>query len=103
MNWFTRLFGETAKRDLTQTEIVEAARECIQLLNDARTWGQAKGFDAGWMKKSPQYGRIKRIGSSINRRAGMSGMQTVAQVVHDNYREGYLISHFWSGIGDWRA
>jgi hypothetical protein len=81
----------------------EIARGCIPLLTAANEWGELRGFGEDWMKKSPQYTQIRKIGEAVNRTSGLDGMVVVIQVVRQSYRQGYLLDHFWDRIGKWRA
>jgi hypothetical protein len=76
---------------------------CIDLIIEARRWGESRGFGATWMEESPQYDEIRQIGEAVNDAKGLNGMVQVIQEVRQNFRYGYLLDHFWDGIGDWHA
>jgi hypothetical protein len=75
---------------------------CIRLLAAAREWGAAKGFTATWIEESPEFEPIREIGRSVYREGGLDGLMRIIQTVRHSYRYGYLLDHFWDGIGEWR-
>ena len=81
----------------------ELAADCVQLLEAAYAWGRDHGFDPTWMDQCPQRSQLRAIGESVNTASGLSGMEALAQMVAKQYRQGYLLSTFWDGIGEWRA
>jgi hypothetical protein len=83
--------------------INQAVMNCVSLLQDARAWGEQRKFGATWMEDSPQYAEIRKIGQAVDGAMGLTGMQMVIQLVRQSYRYGYLLDHFWDGIGKWRA
>ncbi len=91
------------KLQLDMEGLQETARECISLLAAANEWGERRGFEDGWMKKSPHYKQIRKIGESVNSSSGLDGMAAVIQMVRRSHRHGYLLDHFWDGIGQWFA
>jgi hypothetical protein len=93
------------KESMKPEEVVpsQAAMNCVSLLQEARGWGEQRGFGATWMEDSPQYRKIREIGNSVDEALGLPGMQMVLQLVRRSYRHGYLLDHFWDGIGKWRA
>jgi hypothetical protein len=86
-------------------EVVPAqvALNCVALLQEARAWGEQRKFGATWMEDSPQYARLREMGESVDDALGLPGMQMVIQLVRQSCRYGYLLDHFWDGIGKWRA
>lgn len=88
---------------MVETDVKQTAQKCIFLLQEARAWGEPRGFGATWMEDSPQYGEIRKIGFAVDDALGLSGMQMVIQLVRQSYRHGYLLDHFWDGIGKWMA
>ena len=81
----------------------EITQSCVRLLMAAREWREAEGFTATWIEQSPQFEEIRNLGRSVDTMSGLSGLVAVIQLVRRSYRHGYLLDHFWDGIGEWRA
>jgi hypothetical protein len=87
---------------LTNEEIISYARECYELILRAYDWGSARGFKSTWIEDCPQYERLREIGMLLNKKGGITTMRKVGEMVYPQ-RSGYLISHFWNGVGSWLA
>jgi len=80
-----------------------AAKEVMREIELAENWGAKRAFGANWIEHSPQYDRLQKIGKALWIDGGLDAMETVGQFVRNNHSNGYIIAHFWDGIGSWRA
>jgi hypothetical protein len=101
--------------------IEDVANNCFKIVKTAQAWGEKKKFyfhrrswlpwgrgKRSWITDCPQYRELRRIGESLHKTGGIDLMEAVAQKVSRRFfasglEGGSVISHFWNGIGDWRA
>lgn len=93
---------EVAAQGEEGTGLEPETEELLRLLNEAEEWGMRNGWPV--FAEYPQYGQIRAIGETINRRSGFTAMQRTSHHVRSqNHELAVSLNHFWNGVGGWSA